>query len=132
MIGAAAGTASRLAGTAARGSGPNTAIVTGATPSCAAIVTARGSRTGAGPGRRAARGPARATMPAVAATDSHHPTEWTSSGSARSTMVTVRPRIRTGRDGRPATTAVAANAAITDALSTDGSKRVSSANQPLR
>ena len=47
-------------------------------------------------------------------------------------MVTVRPRIRTGRDGRPATTAVAANAAITDARSTDGSKRVSSANQPIR
>ncbi len=47
-------------------------------------------------------------------------------------MVTVRPRIRTGRDGRPATTAVAASAAITDARSTDGSKRVSSANQPMR
>ena len=47
-------------------------------------------------------------------------------------MVTVRPRIRTGRVGRPATTAVAASAAITDARSTEGSNRVSSANHPMR
>src|SRR5262245_20244644 len=131
MIGPAAGTASRFAGTAASGSGPKSAMLTGATPSWAATVTDRGARSQTGPGRRSASGAASTTIPAVAPTDSHHPTEWTSSGSARSTMVTVRPRMRVGRDGRPLTTAVAAKAAITDALRTDGSKRVSTANQPI-
>ena len=104
---------------------------TGATPSWAASVTPTASASGRGPGRAAANGPASTTMPAVAPTESHHPTDQTSSGSSSSRPVTARASNRTLDAGRARNTDVAASPAMTEARRTEGSKRVSSANHAM-
>ena len=129
MSGPATGTASTLAGTATTGTPPNAATRIGATPTCAATVTAMASRSERGPGNRADSGAPSTAMPAVAPTDSHQPTDQTSSGSTR---IIAGHRQARGRERcwpvEPRTTDVAATAAIAAARRTDGSNRVSSAN----
>ena len=128
----ATGTASRLAGSDATGIGPNVASSTGATPSCAASVTPRASRSARGPGQdrrqpgrerprwRAPRTPTAGTRPTR-----------TSSGSTSSRPVTATAITRTRESGRPPMARVVASAAIADARSTDGSNRVITPNRPI-
>ena len=80
MTSPAAGPARRFAGSETNGMPPNTVTSTGATATCAARVTAAASASASGPGRRRRSRPARATIPAVAATERTNPTAWTSSG----------------------------------------------------
>ena len=65
---------------------------------------------------------------AAAATESWNPATPTSNGSASSTQVTARASTRTPDAGRPSVQAVTAIMAIAVARSTDGSKRVTAAN----
>ncbi len=67
-------------------------------------------------------------MPAAAATDSWKPATPTSSGSSRITAVTASPRTRRPEAGRPSVQAVTAIMAMAVARSTDGSNRVTAAN----
>ena len=128
MIGPAAGTASRFAGSAASGIGPNVGMITGATPSWAAMVTAAGYAMARGPGSRAAIGPLSNAMPLHAPTDMRKPTDCTSIGSTSTSSVTASATSRMVETGRPITAAPIASAAIASARSTDGSHRVSSPN----
>ena len=120
----AAGTARRLAGSEARGSGPKAASSRGATPSCAAIVTPRGSVHHAGPGSAALTTGPSLMMASEAATDSWNPSDPTRSGSTTNSSVTATASTRTRAIGRPTVRVTAAMAAIAAALDTDGSKRV--------
>ena len=124
----AAGTARRLAGSEARGSGPKAASSTGATPSCAAIVTPSGSVHHGGPGSAALTTGPSAMMASEAATDSWNPSDPTRSGSMTNSSVTATASTRNRAIGRPTVSVTAAMAAIAAALDTDGSKRVMSAN----
>src|SRR5581483_10504312 len=131
MTAPAAGAASRLAGTVASGTPPNAVASSGATPACAAIVTASGATSHRGPGSRALRRDARTTMPADAPTESWKPVVRTRNGSAMSRPVTASASNRSRDASRPSVEAVTASAAIADARSTDGSKRVTSAKNPM-
>ncbi len=119
ITGPAAGTASRLAGRDESGIPPNTGISTGATPTCAAMVTA----SVGGTRRRSRAGPTRA-MPAQAPAESRKPTEPASIGSSSTSPVTAKASTRTELTGRPRAVAVMASAAMATARSTDGSHRV--------
>ena len=132
MTGAAAGTANRLASTETTGMPPNKAKLAGATPICAAAVTASDSASALGPGRRAARGRPSSAMPAVAPTDNHQPAAWTSSGSMRVHTETASASSRTVDAGRARKVEVAVRPAMDAARSTEGSNRVSSANHSTR
>src|SRR5262249_47014513 len=132
MSGPATGTANKLAGTDATGMPPKAVTATGATPTWAATVTARACATGLGPGSRWANGDPRTAMPNVAPTDSHQPTDHTSSGSISTMPATASASSRMVLAGRPSTTAVAANPPMAAARSTDGSNRVRRANHTIR
>ena len=127
MIGPAAGTARRLAGTDATGTGPNTATRSGATAAWAASVTASGVTNQRGPGSRPASGRAPTTMPAAPATESRKPSEVASSGSISTMAATPRASARSVEAGRPIAAPTAATDAMAVARSTDGSARVSNA-----
>src|SRR5262249_48030564 len=118
ISGPATGTASRLAGTETTGSPRNALTATGATPTWAAIVTAAASASERGPGRRAARGVASTAMPAVAPTDSHQPTDHTSSGSTSIIRVAASASSRMVLAGRARKNAVAASPATAAARTT--------------
>ena len=134
MTGPAAGTASRLAGSAASGNEPNTGMRTGATPIWAAVVTPMRSAITRGPGRRSATGRASTMMPADAPTDSWKPTEVTRSGSMSRSAVTARASVRRGLMGEPTDVVTVAMRAMAVARRTDGSRRVANAkktNSPM-
>ena len=81
VSGAASGTATRLAGSATSGIEPNTGTSTGATPTCAAAVTASTSRAHIGPRSRAANACDHNAIPRLAAHDRRNPTECSRNGS---------------------------------------------------
>ena len=128
ITGPAAGTASRLAGSVATGSRPNTGTSTGATPACAARVTPTAVAIGRGPGRARAMGRASRTIPVHAATDRRNPTDPSSSGSTSNNPAIASASRRSAVWGRPVSVAVMASAAIASARSTDGSQRVTAPN----
>jgi hypothetical protein len=127
VSGAATGTASMLAGSEATGIPPKAGTRNGATPAWAAIVTATGSVSHAGPRSRPATAAVRRQMPPVAPTDSRNASECTSIGSASTHAATASDRSRSRPDGRPTAHAVVARAAMAHARSTDGSNRVTRA-----
>ena len=131
MTSPATGTQSRLAGNDATGTGPKVASSTGATPSCAARVTPAASRRAAGPGRIDASRGASTTMATAAQIESWNPVERTSKGSISTSAVTARPTTRNREIGAPGIASVAASAAIAEARSTDGSKRVITPKRPI-
>lgn len=92
------------------------------------MVMPRTSRPSRGPRRRRVIGPARARMPALAATESPKPTEWARNGSASSRATTDSASTLVPALGRPSSDAVMAVRAIATARSTDGSQRVIAPN----
>ena len=68
----------------------------------------------------------------MAHTDSWKASTRTRNGSATSTPATAQARVRRPVSGRPRAALVTAVPAMATARSTDGSKRVSSANTPSR
>lgn len=130
MISAAAGSASRLAGTPTTGSPPDRPTSSGPTATCAARVTPNAAATGRGPGRCSPSGRASSRMPADAATESWKPKTPTSMGSTSTRTITARARVRMPDTGRPSIQAVAAIAAMAEARSTEGSKRVITPKSP--
>ena len=130
MSGPAAGTATRLAGTVATGTEPKVASSSGSAPAWAASVTAKSSRTGAGP-RSAprSRGP-NTRIPAEADAERPKPSERASNGSTRTRPVTARPSTRMPAAGRPTAAAAAATDVMAAARTTDGSKRTSRQKKP--
>src|SRR5439155_22510654 len=118
--GATAGNASRLAGRVTHGTWWNWYSRIGETPACAARVVATARAMGRGRNRSlAAKGEARATMPAVAATDSWNPSDWTRVGSQARRRSTAAPRMVAVLRGRPRRTPSSASQAITPARITD-------------
>ena len=110
---------------------PNTATLGTSTPICAATDIATGvANRPIGDNRRCSGGPIIVT-PAVAPTDSQKPTERTSSGSAINRTTTAMASRRGGSRSLPRVKAIAANAAIIPARSTDGSARVNTTNQAI-
>ncbi len=91
----ATGTASRFAGSDTSGRRWNTSQLGKTTPTWAPSVTARGTRSHSGPGRRSANGGATRHTPAVAPVDSQNPTDQTSIGSTSTRIVTVQANSRT-------------------------------------
>lgn len=126
---AAAGTATRLAGTDPSGTSSNTRSRIGATPTCAATVTAtsRASHTGSRCSRARSHG-ASPMIPAVAPTDSSSPTLVARNGSTRTSSVTARPSTCHGCGGTPRTSAPSSRTTMPVARSTDGSARVRRTN----
>ena len=96
------------------------------TPSCAAKVVPAASATDLGTWRasRSPSAPARATIPAVAATDSWKPIDQINHGSRISSSSTAAARIEPVLLGRPASTPNSVSAAMMPARSTDGSAPV--------
>lgn len=127
----ATGPARRFAGSAASGMGPSVGTNTGATAHCAPAVTASPSRTQRGPGRRVANRGARTSTPIDAATDSRNPSEWTRSGSTSRRPTTASARWRSPPLGLPVVWANKATTATNAARRTDGSNRVTSANDAI-
>jgi hypothetical protein len=130
ITGPAAGAARRLAGSDTTGRPPKVGMRTGATPIWAAALTARATASERGPGARSARGRARTTMPADAATERRKPIEKTSRGSTSTSPATASASSRMPDCGRPLTAATRARAAMASARRTDGSHRVSNPNSP--
>jgi len=130
MMAAAAGSAATLAGSAATGRPPGSITNNGATPTWAARVTPTTAARARGRGNASASGSATTTMASDAATDNWKPKTPTRSGSATTSAVTHRARVRTPLAVRPRAHAVAATPAITVARSTDGSKRVITPKSP--
>jgi hypothetical protein len=131
MIMPLTGTVSMLATTETTGRPPKRGISTGATPIWAARVMPSTSRHTRGPHiHGVSLRPSRA-IPADAATESWKPTDHTSSGSNSTSVATASARARAVEVGRPASTAVTAMAAIAEARSTEGSKRVTRPNAPM-
>src|SRR5581483_4595621 len=124
VSGPTATAAATFAGSATSGIDPNTPSSIGRTPSCAAAVTANGSHTTDGPGRRRASAVASNAMPQHAPHESANPTEWSRNGSARSSTVAAIASTRSVAIGRPRWTASIETAVIAIARSTDGSQRV--------
>ena len=126
---AADGTATRLAGTDDSGTAPWVASSTGATATCAPIVTAAASRSRPGTyrSRRLTSGAITRT-PAVATADNTSPSDAARNGSSRIRRRTVAANDRTGSARTPRLAAIRTTAAITEARMTLGSKRVSTAN----
>ena len=130
---AAAGTATRLAGTDPNGTSSNARSRSGTTASCAATVTAANAATPGGThGRRnrtcAVSGSDHARIPAVAPTDSNRPNDVARSGSASTSTATATPRTCHGRATTPRNSATPTSRAIATARRTDGSARVRTRN----
>lgn len=125
----AAGTATRFAAIEANGTAPSRRSSSGATPSCAPTLAAASRRSGRGPGRRRASGGAMTSTPAVASTDKPNPSCPAIAGSASSKTSTATASVYDGSGPRPSIPAASTSAAIALARSTEGSARVSSANQ---
>ena len=70
-------------------------------------------------------------MPTQAPTDSWKPTLRTRNGSTTTNPVTAKAKRRVLEASRPSVAAVTARTAITDARSTDGSKRVTNAKKAI-
>ena len=132
ITGADAGPAATLAGSDASGTVPKTATSSGITASWAPAVVAVASRSGRGPGSISASAGVIHSSPQVAHTDSWKASTRTRKGSATSTAATAQARVRRPDSGRPRAALVTATPAMAAARSTDGSKRVSSANTPSR
>jgi hypothetical protein len=128
---AAAGTASRLAGTDAKVSSPKLASSTGTTASWAPIVIAASSaaRRGSHDGRCARTRGAATSTPAVAVADSNSPREPASSGSTRTSRSTAPASACRGSRGTPRTDVASNSNVIVPARCTLGSNRVTNANQ---
>lgn len=126
---AAAGTATRFAGTEASGTAPKASRRTGATATCAPIVTPaswaspRGHRCS----RRATSG-ATTSTPAVAVAESSRPIDPARAGSIATRTSTAAASAWVDWVATPRARATSTAPAMTPARSTDGSARVSSTN----
>lgn len=134
---AAAGTATRFAGTVDRATAPPLTSRIGMTATCAPSVTAsrssrrrdRTTRT-SGSRRTRTRG-ATSSTPTVAPADSSSPSRRASSGSSRTRTRTAPARLCSAGTRRPRAAASRTRSAIALARSTDGSARVRSAKRQI-
>lgn len=126
---AATGVANRLQTSATGGSRANTDTATGAVASWAANGTATARASRVSPSNEASRG-ASATTPSAADDESTKPTLWASNGSTTRAAMIDSADASTGRSRHPRAPAMSSSNAAEVARTTDGSSRVSNANQP--